>query len=310
MSNRHKSKWMILAIAITGLLLASQLKREFAQPLLESLDPGPEKLPGEYTGSVGSRLRSVKAHRGRDLRSIQDEEQNLNPRAALPRGNQVEFRVEDGVAIAYGDQILGRIEEGSALQKGFYEIAKTQIWEKAEIPYYISPELPRPERVEKAIEYLRQNTRLQFVPFDSQYDAIVFEPGPKHCYSYLGRVGGLQPIKLSQECDLQGILHEIMHALGFIHEQSRPDRDQFVQILWDNIRPEFIHQFNLVPEALFEHEKDTPFDFQSVMLYRNNSFSLRPDLLTLQSKKVDRIEPISEGLSVGDLARIANLYRF
>ena len=33
------------------------------------------------------------------------------------------------------------------------------------------------------------------------------------------------------------IMHEFMHALGLWHEQSRPDRDQFVRILWENIIP-------------------------------------------------------------------------
>ena len=35
-----------------------------------------------------------------------------------------------------------------------------------------------------------------------------------------------------------------MHALGIWHEQMRPDRDEYVKVIENNIRPAHMHNFN------------------------------------------------------------------
>lgn len=47
-----------------------------------------------------------------------------------------------------------------------------------------------------------------------------------------------QMVVLGYDCLSQGdIAHEIMHVLGFSHEHTRPDRDRYITVLWENIKP-------------------------------------------------------------------------
>ena len=61
------------------------------------------------------------------------------------------------------------------------------------------------------------------------------------CYSAVGRqylmTGIGQDLSLGSRCNHKGIvMHLIMHAIGFWHEQSRPDRNLYVEVLWENIQ--------------------------------------------------------------------------
>ena len=57
------------------------------------------------------------------------------------------------------------------------------------------------------------------------------------CYSKVGRQGGEQIISIGPGCVHKYIImHELMHAVGFFHENTRYDRDQYVKVLWWNIQ--------------------------------------------------------------------------
>ena len=63
------------------------------------------------------------------------------------------------------------------------------------------------------------------------------------CFSAIGRQGGKQRISVGEGCEYKGtIMHEMMHALGFFHEQSRTDRDNYIMVLWWNIEPGNYHK--------------------------------------------------------------------
>jgi len=94
------------------------------------------------------------------------------------------------------------------------------------------------------------------------------------CWSYVGKLGGVQEMSLqSPGCMSVGtIMHEMIHALGFWHEQSRFDRDDFVNILWDNIQPGKEHNF-LKYSASQATTFGVRYNQRGIMHYGGGSFS-------------------------------------
>ncbi|UYV68859.1 hypothetical protein LAZ67_6001294 [Cordylochernes scorpioides] len=163
------------------------------------------------------------------------------------------------------------------------------------------------KNIRKAMKYFKKNTCIRFVPRKKQVDYIYIDAG-NGCYSSLGRDGGRQIVSLGEGCESFGtILHQLNHAVGFDHEHSRSDRDDYIEILWDNIDEGGKDHFG----KLEPHENKllTPFDFDSIMLYGPKYYSKngRP---TIKAKSGITIIDINDKtvLSKGDIERINKLY--
>jgi len=144
-------------------------------------------------------------------------------------------------------------------------------WPGAIVPYVCDPSA-NCAMVEQAIAHWRARTSYQFrqrttEPFFVRFRNQPDTQGNRGCWSHVGRqdwtAGVGQDIQVEPNCGLGGTIHEIGHAIGLWHEQSRPDRDAFIDILWANIKPDFVPQFEVKANA----RAYGAYDYGSIMHY-------------------------------------------
>ena len=94
--------------------------------------------------------------------------------------------------------------------------------------------------INAAFREISSKTCITFKARSSETNYVYIQRGGagSGCWSYVGRQGGRQDLNLqSPGCVYTGIVaHELIHAIGFFHEQSRTDRDDYVTINWSNIQ--------------------------------------------------------------------------
>ncbi|XP_015240277.1 PREDICTED: low choriolytic enzyme-like [Cyprinodon variegatus] len=177
------------------------------------------------------------------------------------------------------------------------------------VPYEISSNYTQRERrtILKGLKSFHRRTCIRFVPRrpdDQDYIHFFSEEG---CWSYVGRQDGGQNISLeSDSClDLATIQHEVLHALGFHHEQVRSDRDKYVRIHFENIDEEEEHNFDKEET----NNLGTPYDFNSVMEYSNDAFSKngKPTIVAKCNPKMKFGH--AKKMSFNDIARVNKLYK-
>ena len=129
-------------------------------------------------------------------------------------------------------------------------------------------------QVNNAIAQYHAKTCLKFIPRSSEADYIYFDNAQTGCWSSVGRVGRKQTINLQAACltRIGTVIHEMMHAVGFLHEQNREDRDSFVSIQWQNVPANVKNNFDKAsPGSTSAY--NVPYDYGSVLHYSATAFS-------------------------------------
>ena len=151
--------------------------------------------------------------------------------------------------------------------------------------------------IQQAMDTLQSLTCIRFIPHTNGVrDYITFRSRKDDgCSSHIGLVGREQFIQIGPKCNSQHtILHEICHALGLWHEQSRPDRDDYINVLNKNIMSGQEYNFMKRNFELFDVDSQGSYDYSSIMHYRLNAFSEEQESLnTLEIS--DRLEYERQG---------------
>lgn len=159
------------------------------------------------------------------------------------------------------------------------------LWENSTIPFTIHPRDFANEFypvIKSAMKEIEASSCLRFREvLDDDDNYLVIIKSDQGCRSEIGRIGGSQFLLLEPSiCMNKGtIIHELMHTIGFRHEQSRKDRDNYVTVNWDNIEKGKENEFDekLVakdwPSNYKDFVKNFPYDYRSVMHYSAFEFA-------------------------------------
>ena len=200
--------------------------------------------------------------------------------------------------------------DASGSQKNSIIADQESLWPNSTIPYFFDPNFGNFTEARVAIHHWNLFTTLNFVESTNQADddLIVFQGSG--CNATVGYRGGRHEnsVSIGNVCDYGDAIHEFGHAIGLYHEHNRNDRDDYVEVFFDNMIPSFHSQFEKNEHDGFDSHEFTPFDFNSTMMFSSDAFSIEGrnnSMLRLNGTAIRRSEVLSEY----DIQGVESVYR-
>jgi len=195
---------------------------------------------------------------------------------------------------------------------------KSERWPNGIVHYRISSSFPSTTKatIVTAMRDIEESTKhgstycIRYVERTDEHDYIYIQKN-SGCHSKVGRHGGGQELSIGSGCESKGtITHELTHALGFHHEQTRYDRDEYVTLHLDNVAHEHWHDFNKYSSSQID-TLGTDYDFGSIMHYGPYTFAedkSHPAMSPKPGKGVGLTMGQRLGYSANDVLKIQKLY--
>jgi len=206
-------------------------------------------------------------------------------------------------------------EQMERLQKGTNEFGSIigRRWPNGRIPYKIESSFGSSGRQQlyAAFAEYHKHTCLRFVEKEYREVSYISFYAGSGCHSPVGKSGVNRISLQAPGCQNKGtIMHEIGHSLGLLHEQSRPDRDQYVTIHTNALTNQrMAYNFQ---KASNINSLGTPYDLASMMHYSSTAFA-RGGMKTITTKDrskqhlIDTYNRIS-GFSPIDIQQLNLMY--
>jgi len=159
------------------------------------------------------------------------------------------------------------------------------------------------EQIRDALENLQSKLDYCIRFEESHYGKRIKVTNIKNtCESWVGYQydWNYQRLNLASGCMYTATIeHEFLHAIGLHHHQNRHDRDQYVEILSQNIEPEKMHNFQKYSSRQVTHY-GLPYDYESVMHYGSYDFS-KNGMRTIRTKDSSKQGVIGNAKGISDL---------